>query len=145
MSIRFPEENVRSMGRTAVGVKGIDLKTDDAVVGMDIMEPNKDILVVTSNGFGKRTSEKEYRSQSRGGKGIKTINTTKKNGFMVSLKVVSNEEDLMIITSSGTLIRMRIQSISTMGRSTQGVKLINTREDDFVASVCRSDQTKTED
>jgi len=145
MSIRFPEENVRPMGRTAVGVKGIDLKTDDAVVGMDIMEPNKDILVVTSNGFGKRTLEKEYRSQSRGGKGIKTINTTKKNGFMVSLKVVSNEEDLMIITSSGTLIRMRMQSISTMGRSTQGVKLINIREDDFVASVCRSDQSKTED
>ncbi|UNK19374.1 DNA gyrase subunit A [Paenibacillus sp. N3/727] len=145
MSIRFPEENVRAMGRTAVGVKGIDLNTDDTVVGMDIMESNKDILVVTSNGFGKRTSEKEYRSQSRGGKGIKTINTTKKNGLMVSLKVVSNEEDLMIITSSGTLIRMRMQSISTMGRSTQGVKLINTREDDFVASVCRSDQSKTED
>ncbi|NUU74329.1 DNA gyrase subunit A [Paenibacillus xylanilyticus] len=145
MSIRFPEENVRAMGRTAVGVKGIDLNTDDTVVGMDIMEPNKDILVVTSNGFGKRTSEKEYRSQSRGGKGIKTINTTKKNGLMVGLKVVSNEEDLMIITSSGTLIRMRMQSISTMGRSTQGVKLINTRDDDFVASVCRSDQSKTED
>lgn len=133
------------MGRTAVGVKGIDLNKEDIVVGMDIMEPNQDVLVVSTNGYGKRTPTKEYRIQSRGGKGIKTINTTEKNGLLVSLKVVSSEEDLMIITSSGTLIRMSMKSISTMGRSTQGVKLINTRDDDSVATVCRSNQSETED
>ncbi|WP_340399424.1 DNA gyrase subunit A [Paenibacillus sp. FSL H8-0079] len=145
MSIRFSEKNVRAMGRTAVGVKGIDLNKEDIVVGMDIMEPNQDVLVVSTNGYGKRTPTKEYRIQSRGGKGIKTINTTEKNGLLVSLKVVSSEEDLMIITSSGTLIRMSMKSISTMGRSTQGVKLINTRDDDSVATVCRSNQSETED
>lgn len=144
MSIRFPESDVRSMGRAATGVKGITLDEDDQVIGMDVVDPEQDVLIVTTKGYGKRTPVSEYRIQSRGGKGIKTINVTEKNGSVVSLKVVKDEEDLMIITSSGTLIRTSMSGISTMGRNTQGVKLINIREDDSVATVCRSDKSEEE-
>ncbi|MDN4067700.1 DNA gyrase subunit A [Paenibacillus vini] len=144
MSIRFPESDVRSMGRAATGVKGITLDPDDQLIGMDVIVPDQDILIVTTKGYGKRTPASEYRIQSRGGKGIKTINVTDKNGPVVGLKVVKDEEDLMIITASGTLIRTSMEGISTMGRNTQGVKLINIREDDSVATVCRSDKTEEE-
>ncbi|RCX15556.1 DNA gyrase subunit A [Fontibacillus phaseoli] len=144
MSIRFPESDVRSMGRAATGVKGITLGEEDQLISMDVIVPEQDILIVTTNGYGKRTPASEYRIQSRGGKGIKTINVTEKNGPVVGLKVVKDEEDLMIITSSGTLIRTSMEGISTMGRNTQGVKLINIREDDSVATVCRSDKTEEE-
>lgn len=144
MSIRFPESDVRSMGRAATGVKGITLDQDDQLIGMDVIVPEQDILIVTTKGYGKRTPASEYRIQSRGGKGIKTINVTDKNGPVVGLKVVKDEEDLMIITASGTLIRTSMEGISTMGRNTQGVKLINIREDDSVATVCRSDKTEEE-
>lgn len=106
--------------------------------------PGQDVLIVTAKGYGKRTPVSEYRIQSRGGKGIKTINVTEKNGSVVGLKVVKDEEDLMIITSSGTLIRTSMEGISTMGRNTQGVKLINIREDDSVATVCRTDKSEDE-
>ncbi|AZK45572.1 DNA gyrase subunit A [Paenibacillus lentus] len=142
MSIRFPESDVRSMGRAATGVKGITLDEHDELIGMDVVVPDQDILIVTTKGYGKRTPVSEYRIQSRGGKGIKTINVTEKNGSVVGLKVVKDEEDLMIITSSGTLIRTSMEGISTMGRNTQGVKLINIREDDAVATVCRSDKSE---
>lgn len=142
MSIRFPESDVRSMGRSATGVKGITLDEHDELIGMDVIVPDQDILIVTTRGYGKRTPVSEYRIQSRGGKGIKTINVTEKNGQVVGLKVVKDEEDLMIITSSGTLIRTSMEGISTMGRNTQGVKLINIREDDAVATVCRSDKSE---
>ncbi|MDU2241353.1 MAG: DNA gyrase subunit A [Paenibacillus sp.] len=145
MSIRFPESDVRSMGRAATGVKGITLDDDDAVIGMDVVIPGQDVLIVTAKGYGKRTPVSEYRTQSRGGKGIKTINVTEKNGTVVGLKVVKDDEDLMIITASGTLIRTSMEGISTMGRNTQGVKLINIREDDSVATVCRSDKSEEED
>lgn len=144
MSIRFSESDVRSMGRAATGVKGITLDASDQVIAMDVIVPEQDILIVTTNGYGKRTPASEYRIQSRGGKGIKTINVTGKNGAVVSLKVVKDEEDLMIITSSGTLIRTSMSGISTMGRNTQGVKLISIREDDSVATVCRSDKSEEE-
>lgn len=144
MSIRFPESDVRSMGRAATGVKGITLDEDDHLIGMDVIVPDQDVLIVTTNGYGKRTPASEYRIQSRGGKGIKTINVTEKNGPVVGLKVVKDDEDLMIITASGTLIRTSMSGISTMGRNTQGVKLINIREDDSVATVCRSDKTEEE-
>ncbi|CAM3077880.1 DNA gyrase subunit A [Paenibacillus sediminis] len=144
MSIRFPESDVRSMGRAATGVKGITLDDDDFVIGMDIVDPEQDVLIVTSKGYGKRTPVTEYRLQSRGGKGIKTINVTEKNGPVVGLKVVKNEEDLMIITGSGTLIRTSMDGISTMGRNTQGVKLINIRDDDYVTTVCRADKESEE-
>lgn len=146
MSIRFPETDVRSMGRSATGVKGIHLDEGDTVIDMDVFDSELDVLIVTANGYGKRTPAAEYRVQSRGGKGIKTLNLTEKNGRVVGLKMVSDEEDLMIMTSSGTMIRTSIAGISTMGRNTQGVKLINIREDDSVATVTRVSRTEeTED
>ncbi|MGQ3477416.1 DNA gyrase subunit A [Paenibacillus sp. TY11] len=145
MSIRFPESDVRSMGRSATGVKGISLDESDAVIGMDIVDTNLDILIVTAKGYGKRTPVVDYRIQSRGGKGIKTINVTDKNGPVVGLKVVKTEEDLMIITASGTLIRTSMGEISTMGRNTQGVRLINIRDDDSVATVCRANKNEEQD
>lgn len=145
MSIRFSEHDVRSMGRGATGVKGITLDEGDSVIGMDVIDKELDVLIVTSKGYGKRTPASDYRSQTRGGKGIKTINVTDKNGPVVGLKVVKSEEDLMIITTSGTLIRTSMEGISTMGRYTQGVKLINIREDDSVATVCRVDKSDDPD
>lgn len=145
MSIRFPESDVRSMGRSATGVKGITITDDDKVIDMDVVVPELEVLIVTANGYGKRTPATEYRIQSRGGKGIKTINVTDKNGKVVGLKVVRDDEDLMIITESGTLIRMSMSGISSMGRYTQGVKLINTRDDDAVATVARADKQDEEE
>lgn len=145
MSIRFQESNVRSMGRSATGVKGITLDEDDTVIGMDVVDQDLDILIVTTKGYGKRTPASDYRSQTRGGKGIKTINVIEKNGPVVGLKVVKSEEDLMIITASGTIIRTSMEGISTMGRYAQGVKLINIREDDAVATVCRADKSEEPD
>lgn len=132
------------MGRSATGVKGITLD-DDFVIDMDVVSEDNDVLIVSSKGYGKRTPVSEYRIQSRGGKGIKTINVTDKNGPVVGLKVVQPEEDLMIITSLGTIIRMSMAGISQMGRYAQGVKLINIREDDSVATVSRCDKNEEQD
>ncbi len=137
--IRFPETDVRSMGRTATGVKGITLSENDEVVGMDILEENDDILIVTRNGYGKRTGEEEYRIQSRGGKGIKTCNITDKTGPLVSVKTVTGEEDLMVITAAGVIIRMDVGQISRLGRNTMGVKLIRLEsgDDQYVSTVAK--------
>lgn len=147
--IRFPETDVRSMGRTATGVKGISLNGDDEVVGMEVLEENSQILIVTKNGYGKRTPSEEYRIQGRGGKGIKTCNITEKNGNLVSMRAVTGEEDLMLITTGGVLIRMAVSDISTMGRNTQGVRLIRLDEsqNEFVATVTKveKDEDKSED
>lgn len=139
MLIRFPEEDVRCMGRTATGVKGITLRDEDEVVGMEVLEDNSQILIVTKNGYGKRTPSEEYRIQGRGGKGIKTCNITEKNGSLVSMRAVTGEEDLMLITTGGVLIRMAVGDISVMGRNTQGVRLIRLDEnqDEFVATVAK--------
>ncbi|KRF10637.1 DNA gyrase subunit A [Paenibacillus sp. Soil787] len=137
MSIHFPEQDVRSMGRSATGVKGIHLDPDDTVIDMDVVHEDNSVLIVTTKGFGKRTPVSEYRIQTRGGKGIKTLNVTDKNGPIVGLKVVQNDEDLMIITASGTVIRTSMDGISMMGRNTQGVRLINIREDDEVGTLAR--------
>lgn len=140
MLIRFPETDVRSMGRTATGVKGISINhEDDEVIGMEVLEENSDILIVTKNGYGKRTPAEEYRIQGRGGKGIKTCNITDKNGDLVAMKAVTGEEDLMIITTGGVIIRMAVNDISTMGRNTQGVRLIrlNESESEFVSTVAK--------
>ncbi len=142
MSIRFSEDDVRAMGRSATGVKGIQLDDNDKVIDMDVVEPEQDVLIVTSKGYGKRTPMTEYRIQTRGGKGIKTLNVTDKNGEIVGLKVVHDEEDLMIMTSSGTLIRTSMSGINTMGRITQGVKLINIRDEDSVATVARAPRSE---
>jgi DNA gyrase subunit A len=137
MSIRFPEQDVRAMGRSATGVKGIQLSDDDVVIDMDVIDPTNSVLIVTSKGYGKRTPVEEYRIQTRGGKGIKTLNVTDKNGPVVGLKVVQEDEDLMIITAQGTVIRMSMSGISMMGRNTQGVRLIHIKEDDEVSTVTR--------
>lgn len=139
MSIRFSEEEVRSMGRAATGVKGISISDDDEAIGMDVVDEKCKVLTVTAKGYGKRTPVSEYRSQSRGGKGIKTINITEKNGLVAGLKLVHDDKDLMIITTSGTIIRTSIAGISEMGRNTQGVRLIHTREDDEVSTITEVD------
>lgn len=144
MSIRFPEKDVRSMGRNATGVKGIDINDDDEVIDMDIVSMDDSVLIVTTKGYGKRTPMDEYRIQSRGGKGIKTLNVTEKNGPIVGLKVVKEDEDLMIITASGTVIRTSMAGISMMGRNTQGVRLIHIRDDDEVATVARVEKNEEE-
>ena len=138
MMIRFPETDVRTMGRTAAGVKGISLGTNDEVVGMEILEDDEEVLIVTKNGYGKRTSAEEYRIQSRGGKGIKTCNVTEKNGELIAVKTVTGEdEDLMLITAAGVLIRMEVEGISKTGRNTQGVKLIRleSADNEYVSTV----------
>ena len=145
--IRFHETDVRSMGRTATGVKGITLRQDDEVVDMEVLKEDSDILIVTHNGYGKRTPVVEYRLQHRGGKGIKTCNITEKNGSLVTMKVVNGEEDIMVITTGGVLIRMAVSDISTMGRNTQGVKLIRLDGDDaeeFVATVATVEREEEE-
>lgn len=137
MAIRFHEQDVRSMGRTAAGVKGITLQENDKVVGVGTLEKNEDILIVTEKGYGKRTSIAEYRSQSRGGKGLMTCNITERNGAVVALKTVKESDELMIMTDSGVLIRISVDGISKMGRITQGVMLIRLDEDNRVATVAK--------
>ena len=131
---RFSEEEIRIMGRTASGVRGINL-TNDKCVGMEISEPGKLLLVVTENGYGKKTAIEEYRETKRGSKGVKTINITEKNGKVIGFKSTDNDKDLMIITSDGIIIRMDINSISQMGRVTKGVRLINLKDNNKVASI----------
>ncbi|MFS0559132.1 DNA gyrase subunit A [Terribacillus sp. 179-K 1B1 HS] len=144
--IRFPEEQIRPMGRTAAGVKGITLRgDDDSVVSMDIIDEGVDILNVTEKGFGKRTPESEYRITNRGGKGILTSKITDKTGQIVAAKPVTGEEDIMIITVSGVLIRMPVSSISVTGRNTQGVILIRIQENEAVATVARIDKEQEEE
>ena len=141
-AIRFNEDAVRAMGRTATGVKGMELDKDgsDEVVGMIcIKDPEAEtVLVVSEQGFGKRTGVDDYRKTHRGGKGVKTLNITDKTGKLVSLKSVTNDNDLMIINKSGILIRVKVADIRTMGRATQGVKLINLeKRGDEIGSVCK--------
>lgn len=137
MSIRFHETDVRKMGRVSTGVRGIQLSDDDEVIGMDIIEPDMNVLVVTSHGYGKKTRADDYRGQTRGGKGIKTLNCTSKNGSVVGLKMVQDDDDLMIITNAGVAIRIHVADISKQSRITQGVRLINVRDGEEVATVAR--------
>ncbi len=138
-AIRFNEKNVRAMGRNAAGVRGIILggKTDE-VVGMICIENEEtNILVVSENGYGKRSSLDDYRITNRGGKGVKTINITKKTGSLIAMKDVTNNDDLMIINKSGILIRLPVSSLRVMGRATQGVRLINLKGGDAIAAVTK--------
>jgi DNA gyrase subunit A len=145
MLVRFQEEDIRLMGRTAAGVRGIKLRENDYVVGMEIIEEGKEILVVTEKGYGKRTVEGEYRLQSRGGIGLKTIHITDKNGEMCGMKVIDGLEDIMLITNKGMLIRMDVNDVSVIGRSTQGVRLIRLGEDEYVATVATIDKDEQEE
>ena len=138
-SIRFEEEKVRAMGRTAAGVRGIRLANDkDEVVGMIcVNDIQSSVLVVSENGYGKRSAVEDYRITNRGGKGVKTINVTEKTGDLISLKNVTDDEDLMVINKSGITIRIGVDTLRVMGRATQGVKIIRLREDDSIASVAK--------
>ena len=148
-AIRFPESTVRPIGRTGAGVRAITVEGNDRVVGMICMEPDSsnDILVLSENGYGKRTGLDEYRITNRGGKGVKTMQVTEKTGKVVSIQSVSDEYDLMIITRNGTAIRTSASDIRLAGRATQGVKIINLRNGDAIASVMavpKSDEAENE-
>lgn len=136
-SIRFKEKDIREMGRPASGVKGITLKKEDKVVGMDIVDKNQEqyLLVVMENGYGKRTALKEYKAQGRGGSGIKTANITNKTGELVFSRIITDEEDLIVISQKGQVIRTKISSIAKISRSTQGVRIMKLSPGDKVASA----------
>ncbi len=146
-AIRFNESKVRPMGRNAAGVKGITLgKGEDEVIGMICVEnENFDVLVVSENGYGKRSSLIDYRVTNRGGKGVKTINITPKTGNLIAIKEVNDSDDLIIINKSGILIRLGVRDLRVMGRATQGVRLINLRDEDAIASVAKVDVDESEE
>ena len=138
LSIRFDEADVRSVGRTSMGVKGITLGKEDYVVGMEPVASNNDyILAITENGFGKRTEVEEYRTQGRSGKGILTYKTTEKTGKIIGIKIVNDTDDIMIITDKGIVIRINVKDISVLGRNTQGVTLIRTSDGGKVANIAK--------
>jgi DNA gyrase subunit A len=144
-AIRFNEEIVRPIGRTASGVKGVSLSESDEVIGMICVEnESEDVMVVSENGYGKRSSIEDYRVTNRGGKGVKTINITEKTGALVALKSVTDNDDLMIITENGMTIRMDVSSLRLIGRTAQGVKLINIKDGDKIASVARVTKSESE-
>ena len=147
---RFDENDARALGRTASGVRGINIEDDDEVVGMITYDPNADdaaahsILVVSENGYGKRSDFEEYRKTNRGGKGVKTLNITEKTGALVAMKNVTDENDLMIINRSGITIRMAVSDIRIAGRATQGVRLINIKEGDSIAAISAVSKSEEE-
>ena len=136
-AIRFNEDTVRPIGRVGAGVRGITIDDDDEVIGMICIEPDckQDVLVLSENGYGKRTDLEEYRTTNRGGKGVKTINITEKTGKLISIQAVTDDNDIMIINRSGITIRTEVSQIRVAGRATQGVRIINLREGDAIASV----------
>jgi DNA gyrase subunit A len=144
MSIRFPEGDVRPMGRTAYGVRGISLRDDDEVVGMDVLAPGGTILSVTEQGYGKRTELDEYRVQSRGGIGIINIQTSDRNGKVIGVVQVSDDDELMLITQQGKILRMASNTIRAIGRATQGVRLIDIEGDDRAVSIARLEEQDEE-
>ena len=147
---RFDEADARALGRTASGVRGITIEDDDEVIGMIAYDPNAEdasahsLLVVSENGYGKRSEFDEYRKTNRGGKGVKTLNITEKTGALVAMKNVTDENDLMIINRSGITIRMAVADIKVAGRATQGVRLINIREGDSIAAISAVNKSEEE-
>jgi DNA gyrase subunit A len=145
MSIRFQESDVRPLGRVSQGVKGITLSDDDYVVGMATSRQDTTLLVVTRNGFGKRTELEEYKTQTRGGKGILTYRVTEKTGSVAGIKLVNETDEIMLISSDGTIIRMEVSGISILGRATQGVTLMRTSSGNHVVSVARIETDDSDD
>ena len=137
MAIRFNEADVRPMGRTAMGVKGMELDKDDYIIGMQLVAEDGYVLTISERGYGKRTPIDEYRAQNRGGKGIITMNVTEKTGNLVGLEMVTEDDELMIINSNGIIIRIEVKDISVIGRNTQGVLLMRTDEGESVVSVAK--------
>ena len=144
-AVTFNEKDVRSMGRTAAGVRGINLRDNDYVVGSDILEPDSEVLVISEKGYGKRTAASEYPVKGRGGKGIKTANITEKNGPLAGVTVVNGDEDIMLITSAGVMIRFDVDDVSQTGRATLGVRLIKVDDGAQVASITAVPKTSDED
>lgn len=144
-AVTFNEKDVRSMGRTAAGVRGINLRDNDYVVGSDILEPDSEVLVISEKGYGKRTAASEYPVKGRGGKGIKTANITEKNGPLASVTVVNGDEDIMLITSAGVMIRFDVDDVSQTGRATLGVRLIKVDDGAQVASITAVPKASDED
>ena len=151
--VHFDETEARPLGRTSTGVRGINLDEGDYVIGVSCHDPEAEdasqhqVLVVSENGFGKRSDPQEYRQTARGAKGVRTLNITEKTGKLVAIKNVTDADDLMIITRSGITIRMAVDTIRVAGRATQGVKLINIREGDEIAAVsvvAHSDEEETQ-
>ncbi len=145
MSIRFQESDVRPLGRVSQGVKGITLGDEDYVVGMGTSRPDTTLLVVTRNGFGKRTEMEEYKTQTRGGKGILTYRVTEKTGSVAGIKLVNETDEIMLISSDGTIIRMEVSGISILGRATQGVTLMRTSSGNYVVSIARIETDDSDD
>jgi DNA gyrase subunit A len=137
MAIHFNEEDVRPMGRTAYGVRGITLRDDDFVVAMEVVRPGGALLTVTRRGYGKRTEIDEYRVQSRGGVGVINIATSERNGEVVGIAYVQESDEVLLITQQGMIIRMQTNDVRAIGRATQGVRLIDLEDEDKVVSVAR--------
>ena len=137
MSIRFHESDVRTMGRTAAGVRGIRLKGDDFVVGVNVLREDsvKTVLTVTANGYGKRSQASEYRIQRRGGKGIIAIKSSARNGDIIGAKIVDDDHEVILIADTGKMIRMPLDNVRVIGRTTQGVRLINLEEGEKVVGM----------
>lgn len=146
LAIRFDENDVRAVGRTSMGVKGINLNLDDKVIGMEPISSEKDyILAITENGFGKRTEVEEYRKQTRSGKGILTYKTTQKTGNIIGIKIVDDDDDVMLITDTGIVIRLNTKDISVLGRNTQGVTLMRTSDGGKVISIAKLPQEEIDE
>lgn len=144
-AVTFNEKDVRSMGRTAAGVRGINLRDHDYVVGSDILKPDSEVLIISEKGYGKRTAASEYPVKGRGGKGIKTANITEKNGPLAGVTVVNGDEDIMLITSAGVMIRFDVDDVSQTGRATLGVRLIKVDDGAQVASITAVPKASEED
>ena len=135
-AIRFDETDIRSMGRNAAGVRGMNISKDEEIVGVAVVEnQEEEILVITENGYGKRTTVSEYRKQTRGGKGVKTLNITERNGKLTRLRAVTPDLDLLVVTDKGVVIRTHVAQISLSGRATQGVRIIKLRPDHRVSTI----------
>ena len=137
--VKFNESEIRLMGRSASGVRGINL-VNDSCIGLEVTSENSLALVVTKNGYGKKTTIDNYRETKRGSKGVKTLKITEKNGNIIGFKLINSSCDLMIITKNGIVIRLNIENISLMGRVTQGVKLINLKDNNYVTSIALIDK-----
>ena len=135
MAIRFSEQDARPMGRTAYGVNGINLREGDHVVAMEVVSDDATLLTVCANGFGKRTEVAEYRKQTRGGIGLKNVQTSDRNGLVVGIACVTDQDDLLLVTEQGQIIRMPTSGLRAIGRNTQGVRLIDLAEGDRVVSI----------
>ena len=140
MAIRFSESDIRLMGRVSMGVKSIELAEDDEVVGLAVVHAGTKVLSITQNGYGKRTDVEEYRLQSRGGKGILAMKLTEKTGLLAAQLLVREDEDLMVITDDGTIIRLPVESISVLSRNTQGVRVMRVAEGSRIVGVKQTDR-----